>query len=165
MCDTDNNMIKIYDNDNIISKKRKLNISGIIPPWKTEITVFVEHFKRIIIYNIHNYNSKKAESIINCTNFFDILDDLPVVMPLIYTVIKNNKTIKRHFVYIVILFLYYGLVLFDQNHNYLYTSDIKRFFNITDEEYDVIYNLIIEISCSSKDYASEIRKKIFLINN
>lgn len=161
-------MIKICENNIILNKKRKLDSNGIIPPWREEIVLFIDQFKKIIIHNIYienTCNRIKAEKIINCTNFFDILDDLPVVMPLIYTIVKNNNGIKRYIVYITILFLYYGLILFDQTHNYLYTSDIKRYFKIDDEDFIKISNLIIEISCSDKEYASNIRKKLFYINN
>ncbi len=168
MNDIDSDMIKIIDNDNdndnLINKKRKFNIGYTIPPWKEEIIIFIEQFKKIIIYNIYNSNNnnyKTSQNIINSTNFFDTLDDLPFIMPLIYSVIKNNHGIKRYIVYITILFLYYGLILLDQNHDYLYTSDLKTFFKISNKEYDEICNLIFEISWSNKEYASVIRKKMF----
>ena len=86
-------------------------------------------------------------------------------MPLIHSIIKNNEGIKRYIVYITILFLYYGLVLLDQTCNFLYTSDIKKWFNISNEENSTIYELIIEISCSDKIYAKNIRKNLFNIDN
>jgi hypothetical protein len=149
-------------------KKRKLNISSTIPPWREEMILFIEQFKKIIKYNIydqHKDNYMKAKDIINSTNFFDILDDLPVVMPIIYRIVKNNDGIKRYIVYITVLFLYYGLILFDQTNDYLCTSDIKNFFKINDEEFIKIYDLILEISCSNKEYASVIRRKLFYIDN
>jgi hypothetical protein len=149
-------------------KKRKFNVNNIIPPWKDEIILFIEQFKKIIKYNIYDEyknNYMKAKDIMNSTNFFDILDDLPIIMPIIYRIVKNNDGIKRYIVYITILFLYYGLILFEQTNDYLYTSDIKFFFKINDEDYNKIYDLILEISCSDKEYASVIRRKLFFIDN
>ena len=162
-------IISNYDNDKINKdKKRKLDINSTIPPWREEILLFIEQFKKIIKYNIYYQykdNYMKAKDIMNSTNFFDILDDLPVVMPIIYRIVKNNDGIKRYIVYITILFLYYGLILFDQTNDYLSTSDIKKFFKMNDEDYIKIYDLILEISCSNKEYASVIRKKLFYIDN
>ena len=114
-------------------KKRKLYINSTIPPWREDMILFIEQFKKIITHNIYNQHKndyRKAKDIRNSTNFFDILDDLPVVMPIIYRIVKNNDGIKRYIVYITILFLYYGLILFDQTNDYLSTSDIKKFFKI-----------------------------------
>ena len=150
------------------NKKRKLNLNNIIPPWREEIIIFIEQFKKIITYNIydeHKNNYMKAKDIMNSTNFFDILDDLPVVMPIIYRIVKNNNGIKRYIVYITVLFLYYGLILFDQTNDYLCTADLKKFFKMNDEDFIKIYDLILEISCSDKEYASVIRKKLFYIDN
>ena len=149
-------------------KKRKLAVNSIIPPWREEITLFIEQFKKIITYNIYDEyknNYMKAKDIIHSTNFFDILDDLPVVMPIIYRIVKNNDGIKRYIVYITVLFLYYGLILFDQTNDYLCTADLKKCFKMNDEDFIKIYDLILEISCSDKEYASVIRKKLFYIDN
>ena len=148
-------------------KKRKLDVSNIIPPWKDEIILFIEQFKKIITHNIYDKyknNYRKALDIINYTNFFDILNDLPILIPIIYRIVKNNDGIKRYIVYITVLFLYYGLILFEQTNDYLCTSDIKIFFKINNEDYIKIYNLILEISCSNEEYASVIRKKLFFID-
>jgi len=162
-------IISNYDDDKLNKdKKRKLDINSTIPPWREEMILFIEQFKKIIKYNIydqHKDNYMKAKDIMNSTNFFDILDDLTVVMPIIYRIVKNNDGIKRYIVYITILFLYYGLILFDQTNDYLSTSDIKKFFKMNDEDYIKIYDLILEISCSNKDYASVIRKKLFYMDN
>ena len=119
--DINSSMIKISQPlfDNEINKKRKLDMNSIIPPWREEMILFIEQFKKIIEYNIHignKNNYRKAKDIIHSTNFFDILDDLPVVMPIIYRIVKNNNGIKRYIVYITVLFLYYGLILFDQTN-------------------------------------------------
>lgn len=165
-------IIKLYEiSSNIdgdINKKRKLDVSNIIPPWREEIILFIDQFKKIITHNIyvqHNNNYMKIKDIMNSTNFFDILDDLPVIIPIIYKIVKNNNGIKRYIVYITILFLYYGLILFEQTNDYLYTSDIKKFFKINNEDYSRIYELILEISYSDKEYASVIRRKLFHIDN
>jgi hypothetical protein len=162
-------IISNSDDDEINQdKKRKLDVNSIIPPWREEIILFIEQFKKIITYNIYDEyknNYMKAKDIIHSTNFFDILDDLPVVMPIIYRIVKNNDGIKRYIVYITVLFLYYGLILFDQTNDYLCTADIKNFFKMNDEDFIKVYNLIIEISCSNKEYASVIRRKLFYIDN
>ena len=155
-------MSKLLLNYENINKRRKLN------SFKSELILFSQRFEKIIIHNIYDCfenNNLRAREIVDSTNFFSSIDDLPIVMPLIHSIIKNNEGIKRYIVYITILFLYYGLVLLDQTYNFLYTSDIKKWFNINDEEYDKICELIIEISCSDKIYAKNIRKNLFNIDN
>lgn len=154
-------LIVDYDNENL-NKRRKIN------SFKSELILFSQRFEKIIIHNIYDCftdNNLRAREIVDSTNFFSSIDDLPIVMPLIHSIIKNNKGIKRYIVYITILFLYYGLVLLDQTYNFLYTSDIKKWFNISNEENNTIYELIIEISCSDKIYAKNIRKNLFNIDN
>lgn len=155
------------ENENL-NKRRKLNKNLKIQNWKGELILFSQRFEKIIIHNIYDCfedNNLKARKIVDTTNFFSSIDDLPHIMPLINSIIKNNEGIKRYIVYITILFLYYGLVLLDQTYNFLYTSDIKKWFNISNEENDKIYELIIEISCSDKIYAKNIRKNLFNIND
>lgn len=154
-------LIVNYDNENL-NKRRKIN------SFKSELILFSQRFEKIIIHNIYDCftdNNLKAREIVDSTNFFSLIDDLPIVMPLIHSIIKNNEGIKRYIVYITILFLYYGIVLLDQTYNFLYTSDIKKWFNISNEENNTIYELIIEISCSDKIYAKNIRKNLFNIDN
>jgi len=161
-------MDEFINNDENINKRRKLNKNSKIQPWKSELIIFSKLFEKIIIHNIYDCfqdNNLRAREIVDTTNFFSSIDDLPYVIPLIHSIIKNNEGIKRYTVYITILFLYYGLVLLDQTYNFLYTSDIKKWFNINDEENDKIYELIIEISCSDKIYAKNIRKNLFNIND
>ncbi len=156
-----------YDNENL-NKRRKLSKNLKIQHWKSELILFSQRFEKIIIHNIYDcfqHNNLKAIEIVDTTNFFSSIDDLPYVMPLIHSIIKNNEGIKRYIVYITVLFLYYGLILFDQTNDYLCTADLKKFFKMNDEDYNKIYDLILEISCSDKEYASVIRRKLFFIDN
>ena len=100
--DINSSMIKISQPlfDNEINKKRKLDINGAIPPWRNEMILFIEQFKKIIEYNIHIGNKNnyiKIQNIINCTNFFDVNEDLPIVMPIIYIIVNFiNKMLSEN---------------------------------------------------------------------
>jgi len=62
--------------------------------------------------------------------------------------------------------MYYGLVLEEQNQNYLNINDINNIIVNSDnkiEIYEELVNLIFEIASSEKEYCSKIRKIFFNI--
>ena len=79
------------------------------------------------------------------------------LMELAETLKKKNPFYAYKHLYIVVLFLYYGLVLSEQTEDYLHFTIIK---NIT-SNYVNVTNLIIEIASSDKEYAQKIRRLFF----
>jgi len=82
----------------------------------------------------------------------------------IYNIIKLNYTLTKIHecdIYSIIIFLYYGLVLFEPHDNLLYFSDFER-LSINSKDTEL---LCINIAISGEEYCSKIRRIYFNINS
>jgi hypothetical protein len=124
------------------------------------------HIKKNIMKNINlYYNNKKSNIIYNNLNLCnDSEKELIFLNNVINIIKKNNPTYCNAKIYLVVLYLYYGLVLEEQTENYLIINDIKNIianpYNKI-EIYKELVNLIFEISSSEKEYCSKIRQIFF----
>ena len=124
------------------------------------------YIKEIIMENINLYHkSKKSYIIYNNLNLCNDTEDELIFLNKIINIVKQNNPIYSNSkIYLVVLYLYYGLVLEEQNENYLIISDIKNIVanhNNKKEIYKELVNLIFEIASSEKEYCSKIRKIFF----
>ena len=138
-----------------------------------DIKLFIRisnYVKKIIIKNIMKninlcYDSTSFYNIYNNLNLCNNTEDELFFLTKIINIVKeNNSTSSNEKIYLVVIYLYYGLVLEEHPNNYLMIYDIKNIIsNPTNkiEIYDDIINLIFEISSSEKEYCSKIRKIFF----
>jgi hypothetical protein len=125
-----------------------------------------KYIKRNIMNNINlYYDYEKSKIIYNNLNLFNDTDDELIFLDKIVNIVQNNNpNYCNTKIYLVVLFLYYGLVLNEQTNNYLFTNDIKNIIANTynkEKIYKEMIDLIFEISSSNKEYCSEIRKIFF----
>jgi hypothetical protein len=133
-----------------------------------ELSTFI---KKNIIKNIKSiYHNKYINIIYNNLNLCDCNDNELIFLNKIINIIKEQypKSSKIK-IYLVVLYLYYGLVLEENTENYVRINDIKHiisyyyyFYNINDIYIDIV-KLIFEIASSDKIYCSKIRKLFFNI--
>jgi hypothetical protein len=135
-----------------------------------ELSYFI---KKNIIKNIKSiYHNKYIDIIYNNLNLCHCNDNELIFLNEIINIIKeNNPKFSNIKIYLVVLYLYYGLVLEENTENYVRINDIKYiisyYFNINNinKNYKDIIDLIFEISGSDKNYCSKIRKLFFNIKS
>ena len=129
---------------------------------------FFKKFYKFLFKNINlYYNSTKSYIIYNNLNLCNETEDELIFLNNIINIVKQNNPIYSNAkIYLVVLYLYYGLVLEEQNENYLIINDIKNMIENHDNKkkiYEELVNLIFEIASSEKEYCSKIRKIFFNI--
>jgi len=116
-----------------------------------------EKYKRFIKrFDLKNYRY------INMLNDFDI--DTYSIFEKIYDLIKSNYTPTKIYecdIYSIIIFLYYGLVLFEPHDDLLYFSDFDR-LSVNSKDTELF---CINIAISGEEYCSRIRRLYFNMNS
>ena len=116
------------------------------------------------------YSTKYSNTIFNNLNLCNCTDsELNLLINIINIVEYNNPGSSKLKIYLVVIYLYYGLVLDENVENYVMINDIKYiilcYYNKDDLIYKDIVKLIFEIASSDKEYCSKIRKLFFNIND
>jgi len=123
------------------------------------------YIKKKIYDNIFFYHKHKSYIIFDNLNICNDTDDeLHFLNNIIQIIKENNNEMNNYKIYIATIYLYYGLVLLEQNNDYLFFNDIIGII-INNYRHRTIYKdikeLIFEISSSDKEYCSKIRKLFF----
>jgi hypothetical protein len=123
------------------------------------------YIKKKIYENIFFYHKHKSYIIFNNLNICnDTEDELIFLSKIIHIIKENNIEMNDYKIYIATIYLYYGLVLLEQNDDYLFFNNIFGMIINNHKQrgiYEDIKNLIFEISSSDKEYCSKIRKFLF----
>lgn len=126
----------------------------------------INQFEKIILYNVSKecINYEERIEIFNSLNIIDENKDTKKISNILHIALKNNKDIDYAYIYIIIVYLYYALVLVEPcDGDYLYITDIYKWFKINTNDYEIICNTIFNICGSDQEYASEIRCILFNI--
>ena len=124
------------------------------------------YVKKNIMNNISlYYNTKNSYIVYNKLNLCNTDDEELLFLNNIVNIIKeNNPTYSDSKIYLVVIYLYYGLVLEEQTESYLMINDINYIISNNDKKieiYNEILHLLFEIASSEKEYCSKIRKIFF----
>ena len=120
-----------------------------------------EKFKRFIKrFDLKDYEDMNI--LVDIDVHADVHADVNIyfIFERIYNLIKSNyrsSIIYESDIYTIIIFLYYGLVLFEPHNNLLYFSDLERLsINSRDTE-----QFCMKIAISNEEYCSKIRRHFF----